>query len=471
MFKLSSEASLDGAITVENKFIVEYLPYADGDYVKVYLYGLSLAGRKSDADDTVDRLSRRLDLDRATVDAAIDYWCENGLMSRLGDDITYLSLRSARPKIKKYDVDLYREFNRQAQLYISARQITPNEFNDYYALMEKLKIEWQAMTLVVKYCVDLKGDNVSPAYILGVARNLAQDGYRTYDEVENRLEEYGVYYGELKQLLAVMGAKRPDHESFELYKKWLKTYKFDRDTILHAASYVKKGGVAALDTKLTLYKDLSVTTPAAIDNYETDRAEMYKFARAVNKALGVYYENPDPEITNFFRPWLDLGFEKKAIIALAENCFLCGLKTLPDLDAVVRVYLAENILTEKAVKSKLGSEKRFDAAIEDIMKTIGLSGAVKAAYRAFYQNWSDVWGFGADVISYAASLSVGKTFGYVNGVLAAWKNSGVKSVEDATCVGARQTEPPAAAGSDTTERISADTLNSLFTHISGGDNE
>ena len=35
MFKLSSEASLDGAITVENKFIVEYMPYADGDYVKV----------------------------------------------------------------------------------------------------------------------------------------------------------------------------------------------------------------------------------------------------------------------------------------------------------------------------------------------------------------------------------------------------------------------------------------------------
>ena len=32
--------SLDGYVTVENKFIIDYLPYADGDYVRVYLYAL-----------------------------------------------------------------------------------------------------------------------------------------------------------------------------------------------------------------------------------------------------------------------------------------------------------------------------------------------------------------------------------------------------------------------------------------------
>lgn len=474
MFKLSSEASLDGAITVENKFIVDYLPYADGDYVKVYLYGLSLAARKGDSDDAVDRLARRLDLDRATVDAAIEYWAELGLMSKLGDDITYLSLRSARPKIKKFDVDLYREFNRQTQLYIAARQITPNEYNEYYSLMEKLKIEWQAMVLIVKYCVDLKGDNVASTYILAVARNLALDGYRTYDEVENRLEEYGVYYSDVKQLLAVMGGKRPDHETFELYKKWLKTYKFDRDTILHAASYIKKGGAAALDAKLTSYKELGLTTSAAIDDYETDRAEMYKFARAVNKSLGVFYENTDPEITNFFRPWLDLGFEKKAIIALAENCFMNGLKTLPDLDAVVRTFLAENILTAKDVADKLGSEKRFDTAIENIMRTIGISGAVKAAYRAFYENWSAKWNFTDEVIAYAATLSVGKSFGYVNAVLASWHKNNISTLDEAKATGAKPADIPDTAANGTgnvSERISAETLNSLFTHVTGDDNE
>ena len=93
MFKLSPEASLDGAVTVETKFIIEYMPYADGDYVKVYLYGLSLAARKLDADDDVTRLARRLDLDREVVDEAIDYCSEILLMSLLVDDVTYLSGR------------------------------------------------------------------------------------------------------------------------------------------------------------------------------------------------------------------------------------------------------------------------------------------------------------------------------------------------------------------------------------------
>ncbi len=476
MFKLSSEASLDGSITVENRFIVDYMPYADGDYVKVYLYGLSLAARKGDSDDTVDRLARRLDLDRATVDAAIEYFCELGLMSRLGDDITYLSLRNTRPKIKKYDVDLYREFNRQTQLYIAARQIAPNEYNEYYALMEKLKIEWQAMVLIVKYCVDLKGDNVSAPYILAVARNLAQDGYRTYDEVENRLEEYGVYYNDVKQLLAAMGGKRPDHESVELYKKWLKTYRFDRDTVFHAAQYIKKGGAAALDAKLTAYKELGLTTPAAIDGYETDRKEMYKFARAVNKTLGVFYENTDSEIANFFRPWLDLGFEKDAIVALAEHCLKSGLKTLPDLDAVVRTFLAENIFTAKGVAEKLDSAMRFDGAIEKIMKTIGLTGAVKAAYRAFYENWAKQWGFSDEVIAYAATLAVGKSFGYINSVLASWRKNNVTSLDEAKKfnqmpTGEKSDAANVAADGNVTERISAETLNSLFTHVTGDDDE
>ena len=42
----------------------------------------------------------------------------------------------------------------------------------------------------------MKGDNVSCPYILTVARNLAQDGYRTDAEISERLEEYGVYYND-----------------------------------------------------------------------------------------------------------------------------------------------------------------------------------------------------------------------------------------------------------------------------------
>ncbi len=470
MFKLSPEASLDGAVTVETKFIIEYMPYADGDYVKVYLYGLSLAARKLDADDDVTRLARRLDLDRAVVDAAIDYWSERGLMSRLGDDVTYLSVRGARPKIKKYDVDKYSEFNRQAQLFITERMISANEYNEYYALMERLGLDWQAMVLIVKYCADLKGGGVSCPYILAVARNLAEDGYRSYDEVENRLEEYGVYYNDLVAVLGAMGGKRPDYESVKLYKKWTKQLKFDRDTVLHVARTVKRGGASVLDSKLTKYAELGLTKADAIDAYESERLGMYKLTKSLNRALGVYYENVDPEISAYVRPWLDLGFEPDALVAAADYCLHNGLKTLPDLDAVVRGLFAENALTAKAVKTKFGRETEHDADIAEIMNALGVKGAVNAAYRTFYESWTGRLGMPRELIAYAATLSVGKNFAYMNAILTAWHDRGIRSVD-----AAKSAQSGATAADETTavvrERMTAEELNALFTDLDEDDNE
>lgn len=470
MFKLSSEASLDGAITVENKFIVEYMPYADGDYVKVYLYGLSLAARKSDADDNINRLSRRLNLDESTVSAAIDYWTEQGLMSRLGDDICYFSPRNARPKIKKYDVDKYREFNRQAQLYIAARQISPNEYNEYYALMEKLNLEWQAMVLIVKYCVDLKGDNVSCPYITTVARNLAADGYRTFDDVGERLDEYGVYYNEL---LRVLGGKHPDHEAVQFYKKWKMTYKFDKDVIYHVAQNVKRGGAAALDAKLTGYYELGLTTAEQIDKYEDDRKNLYKLTKSVNKALGLYYDNVDPEITAYIKPWLGLGFEPDAILAAADYCMRKDMKRLSDLDAVIRDLFERGLTTEKQVKDSVDHENRFDVKIEKLFKTLNIKGAVKDIHRAYYANWAEKWNMPQELIDYAAELAADKSnpFAYMNAILLAWHNSGINDIEKAKSAAPSTGNAQSAAPTGVVfERYTEEQLNGMFTQITEDDN-
>lgn len=473
MFKLSSEASLDGAITVENKFIVEYMPYADGDYVKVYLYGLSLAARKNDSDDSTERLARRLDLDEATVNAAIDYWTDLGLMSRLGDDICYFSPRTARPKIKKYDVDKYREFNRQAQLYIAARQITPNEYNEYYALMEKLDIEPQAMVLIVKYCVDLKGDNVAASYILAVARNLAQDGYRSADEVGERLDEFGVYYNDLCSVLGVMGGKRPDHEAVQLYKKWRITYKYDFDTIYHVAQSIKRGGAAVLDAKLTGYREQGLTTVELIDKFEDDRKQMLKLAKSVNKALGLYYDNVDPEIITYIKPWINLGFDDGAILAAAEYCMKNDIKRLSDLDAVLRDFFANGITAEAQIRERINHENRFDEQIRQLFKLFGIKGAVRDIFRAYYSNWSENYKLPQEVIDYCASLAVGKAnpFAYMNSIILGWHNAGITTLEKAKATTA---VPPASSAQSPAPAIvyenrTAEELNSLFTVITEDD--
>lgn len=468
MFKLSAEASRDGYVTVENKFILDYLPCADGDYVRVYLYALSLC--ECGGDETVESLARKLNLDVATADAALEYWAEQGLLSRLGDDVTVLPLRDARPKVKKYDVDKFSEFNRLAQGYLSGRQMPPREFEEYYSFMERLGLEWQAMVHIIRYCVDLKGNNVSCPYILTVARNLAQDGYRTDDAVSERLEEYGVYYNDLRALLGIFGGKRPDHESVQLYKKWRKAFRYDPTLIAHVArEHIKRGGMATLDLKLSAYHDAGFVTAEQIDEYESERRALYKLTKNINKALGVYYENVDPEITAYVKPWLSMGFESNAILAVAEYCMRAGLKTPGDLDAVLRgdKFLGAARLTEKDVLAFIDAEKRYDSRIEKLMSELGIQGAVNGSYRAYYTVWSEKRALPDDVIFYAATLAAGKAnpFAYMNAVLLAWHGKGITTAEAAKNANVTAPQTADAPNATVNEALSADKLNALIIDI------
>ena len=262
-----------------------------------------------------------------------------------------------------------------------------------------------------------------------------------------------------------MGGKRPDHESVGLYKKWTLEYKFDRDVILKVAQTVKRGGAAALDTKLTAYRELGLNSYAQIQNYETERLAMYKLTKNINKALGVFYENVDSEIALYVKPWLGMGFAPDALTAIAEFSMKNGLKTLSDLDAVVRDFFASNALTAQKVRERIDFGARFDGNIQAVMTAIGVMGAIKPSYRSYYETWTDKWGFGRDVIDYAASLSIGKPLSYVNSILAAWRAQNVttvdaaKSINSAAAVAATKDAP----NSEVVERYSADELNALFT--------
>ena len=142
-----------------------------------------------------------------------------------------------------------------------------------------------------------------------------------------------------------------------------------------------------------------------------------------------------------------------------------GLKTLPDLDTVVRKFFAKSALTEKQVKAEISAENKYDGAIEKVLAAVGIMGAVNASHRAYYSKWARDWNMPQDVIEYAASLGAGKTLSYLNAILSAWHDGGVTTVEQAKAKNTAYKEVAATSPSDNTvvERYTADELNAMFT--------
>ncbi len=90
-----------GATLVENRFIDEYMPTANGEYVKVYLYLLRCAS--SGRDLSVSSIADVFDHTESDICRALRYWEKKGLLhmetdaAQLPLSLTFLSPEESRP--------------------------------------------------------------------------------------------------------------------------------------------------------------------------------------------------------------------------------------------------------------------------------------------------------------------------------------------------------------------------------------
>lgn len=162
-FSFSKEYSQNAYTDVENVFISEYLPISSGNAVKVYLYGLFLCKNEKDV-KTLSDFAKAVYMTELEVKDCFKYWEEFGLVSVLSEDpftVNYLPVKSVYSgKPRKFKAEKYTDFTKGLQTIISARMIPTNEFTEYFSIMETYSIKPEAMLMIVKYCVDLKGNNI-----------------------------------------------------------------------------------------------------------------------------------------------------------------------------------------------------------------------------------------------------------------------------------------------------------------------
>ena len=243
-FKFSSQSVINNKTEVDNIFINDFLPYAPENAVKVYLYGLYKCNNSNSYDNTIESFSKVLKISEEEILEIYEYWENEGLIQVLRTvpiEIRYMPIKNVISNTKKFNTSKYHDFNIQAQEIIEGRMISPNEYSEYYDSIETFHIEPEALLMIMKYCVNLKGANVGYNYILTVAKNWAYDGVRTVADVEDRLITYEQYSDNINLLLKAMGLKKVvSIEEKEMYLKWTKELDFSFETIIAVIRLLKK---------------------------------------------------------------------------------------------------------------------------------------------------------------------------------------------------------------------------------------
>lgn len=433
----SSRLAMDGFTVIDNVFLNEFLPGATGEDVKVYLYGLNLCSNPNSDDNSLDTICKVLSLTEEQVIKAFSYWQEMGLVQLVSTnpfEIKYLPIRAHSGSAKIRNKEKYADFNKQMQMVISGRMITPNEYNEYYSMIETYHFEPEALVMIAKYCTTLKSTAISYPYILAVARDFAKDGLKTQEAIDQKLIEQEQSSVEIKQVLEALGLKREaDLEERNLYVKWTKHYGFTHGVVVTIAKSLKrKGGFAKLDSMLSKYFEQKLFTLEEITEYADQREVLFETAKNVSRTLGLYYQNLENVVDTYVADWFNKGYEVATLEYIANYCFKQSIRTLDGMHTIIQKFYKLGLVSTKSIEQYIGSILLADELIKEVLDKTGLVRTVSSNDREFYKTWSENWGFTHEQILLVAEICVGKTnpVSYLNKVLADLHEQGVSVTKE-----------------------------------------
>ena len=440
--KFNSQSIFNNNTEIDNIFINDFLPYAPDCAVKVYLYGLYLCNSGDVPDNALERMSKVLKMSEEDILDCFHYWQDQGVVKVVEIDpiqIVYLPLTDVVKDVRKFKVSKYEDFNFKVQeIFENSRMIQPREFQEYYYLIEELHIEPVALLMIIKYCVDMKGNKAYLNYILAVAKAWINEGILTAADVEEKLKEYEVVSDQMKMLMNAMSIRRlANFDERQLFLKWTKELKFSPEIINFVAKKHKKLAKSIsfekLNAILTKYRDMNLLTEKEIEDYENGQKSLRDLAVKIIKMLGQYYGDLDMFIEEYIYAWKNMGYADATLEKIALYCFASNMRSAEIMNNTIKKLYKLGIVSAEAFEDYLHGISLENDKIEDVLAILVLNRNIIGSDRNFYRTWARDWQFSHELICYAAELAKTKAYPmqYMNNILSKWKENKVVSLEDA----------------------------------------
>lgn len=316
---LSTESS-EGYTSVSNIFISEYVPGANGEFVKVYLYLLHLMSLRSN-NISISLLADTFNQTEADIMRALRYWDSldvislsfngpgNGLSNIVLRDIKHTgqaanamadpiaaesasvnstssyqteTVRAAKPDIKQTEVIYTAEPSKVSYskeqlngflandnfsmlLFVieqyMGRPLSTKETNSIVYFYDGLKLSTDLIEYLFEYCVEHNKKSIN--YIEKVALSWASKNIHTIAEAKEETSNHTDYVYQIMKVFGLSNREPAQHEK-AMIAKWADTYCFDTDMIIEACNRTIKAihqpSFEYADTILANWKNSNVSS-------------------------------------------------------------------------------------------------------------------------------------------------------------------------------------------------------------------
>ena len=471
--EFSNKYTINNFVSVENKFIKEFMPNAPENAVKVYLYGLYKCTNATSADNTLKGFSTALNLSEEDVLNYFYYWEEIGLVVLIKNDpieVRFLPAEYGSIKLKQYKASKYKLFNIKAQEIISGRMITPLEFSEYYDTIESLHIEKDAFLMIIDYCVKIKGNNVNYPYILTVAKNWAYEGLLTCEDIEERIKDHEKNSSDVVLVLKALKINRkPSTEEYQMYLDWIHNLEMNLDVIIFLAKFVSKGlgGFNKLNYYVTKAFVLKLNSVKEASEYFENEKVLFDLAKQTNKILGVRNVILENVVDNHFSFWQKKGFDNETILYICELASKKNMRNYHDIDVLVDKFYKSGLVTLKEIKGYVSEQEKYDDKIIVHLQTLGIIRKVNDVDRSFYNTWINDWKLSDELISYAIHQAKGTKMSMreANRILSQYFQLSINTVDQAKQVKVNYSQPVAPSKKPISRSYSAEEIEQGYDNI------
>ncbi|MGL4485306.1 MAG: DnaD domain protein [Anaerovoracaceae bacterium] len=237
---------------IENIFITEYMPTAPDSYLKVYLFSLMHA--KQGLEINEEEIAKLLSLSAEIVEKAFQHWHRLGIISRVGNEIEFISLRDKlfSPKGKEENNEESKEETESSQQKsrgleinhelkqalesierILCRPVHPNEVLEIEEWLSLYRASAEAIVYAYAYCNNKGKNNVK--YVATVVKDWASRNLRTIPEIDSYLANNDQRHYSYKRIFQALGFRRnPTEEEQRIMDKWLDEMNCGLDQVLTA---------------------------------------------------------------------------------------------------------------------------------------------------------------------------------------------------------------------------------------------
>ena len=437
-FAFDEQFAMFDITPVENQFILEYLPGAKGDFVKVYLYGLLCCYHPKKEMD-ISNMSRELDMSENDILQAFRYWERNGVVRRIKDhppEWQYVNIKQKSFSGEVYTDSEYVQFCREVEnCFDGIREFHGSEKAMCYDWQESMHLPSEIILMILKYMYKTRGKNFRIRDAEKVAVMLSEEKAFTIEEAEHILGRDEAMNSGFRKVLRKLGKRySPSDANLKVYKKWIEEWHFSQEAIENACDRTGTSdpSLALVDAILEKTylsqgdegKELGVSD---LDAYEQKREGL----KAVLSEIG-HHGSATSSQEKLYGQMTALYPQNIILIAVRE----CAARQR-NLDSVLKLLQSwqdRGFTQEDQIRNHIAAFHDKEEFLRTLRRKWS-GNASESGQKALQllEKWEDQFGFDRVMISLAAdyAFEAKKPVTYMDSILSGWAEKGIRTPEEA----------------------------------------